>query len=177
LLRCRRMVACFRRPVKGGREGKAAGVNPRTPLTGAVPAPGPPGIGAAPPRRVAPAGRMGLRRRAGRRGWGVSSGGWRWPVGTVQRLRVPRLRHEGVRLEEAAQHGVVVAGVVKVQANGSIFPLSCKAVGRRRGAVGVAGLPLGFVAQLRHPIPTTVRRDGGGAQACPERSEGWSVSR
>jgi hypothetical protein len=55
----------------------------------------------------------------------------------VQRLRVPRLRHQGVGLEEAAQGGVVEAGVVIIQAQALLPPLAGEA------AVGgeEAGLP------------------------------------
>ena len=36
----------------------------------------------------------------------------------VQALRVARLRHDGVGLDEAGEGGVIVAGVVEVQAAG-----------------------------------------------------------
>ena len=45
----------------------------------------------------------------------------------VQRLRVPRLRHQRVGLEEAAQGGVVEAGSVIVEPEGRFPPLAGEA--------------------------------------------------
>ncbi len=42
----------------------------------------------------------------------------------VQALRVARVRHDGVGLDEAPERGVVVAGVVEVQADGVIVALA-----------------------------------------------------
>jgi hypothetical protein len=41
----------------------------------------------------------------------------------VQRLRVPRLGHDGIRLEEATQGGVIEARLVIVEPEGSLPPL------------------------------------------------------
>ena len=49
----------------------------------------------------------------------------------VQALRVPRLRHDGVRLDEAPYRRVVVARVVVVQLDDPIPPLAREAVGQR----------------------------------------------
>lgn len=46
----------------------------------------------------------------------------------VQAAGVAGLGHNRIRLREPAQRGVVVSCVVKVQPDGSIFPLACKAM-------------------------------------------------
>ena len=70
----------------------------------------------------------------------------------IKRLRLPRLRHDGIRADEPPQRRVVVAGPVVVQPRALVQPLAGELVGGGRGAVGVAGLAPGFVAQLRHPL-------------------------
>ena len=45
----------------------------------------------------------------------------------VQAAGVAGLGHDRIRLREAAQRSVVESCVVKVQPDGSIFPLACKA--------------------------------------------------
>ncbi len=50
----------------------------------------------------------------------------------VQALGGARVRHDGVRLDEAGEHGVVVAGVVKVQADGVVATLARNAPHARR---------------------------------------------
>ncbi len=42
----------------------------------------------------------------------------------VQALRVARIRHDGVGLDEAPEPGVIVAGVVKMQADGVVATLA-----------------------------------------------------
>ena len=59
----------------------------------------------------------------------------------VQGLRVARVGHDGVRLDEAPERGVVVAGVVKVQAAGQ-FARRCTHAfvqARARQAAGGVG--------------------------------------
>ena len=48
----------------------------------------------------------------------------------VQALRIPRLRHQRVRLDEAPYRRVVVAGVVVVQLDDPIPPLTGEAIGQ-----------------------------------------------
>jgi len=45
----------------------------------------------------------------------------------VQRLRVPRLRHQGVRLQEATERGIIKAGLVIVEAQPRLPPLAGEA--------------------------------------------------
>jgi hypothetical protein len=45
----------------------------------------------------------------------------------VEGLRVPRLRHQGVGLQEAAQRGVIKARPVVIQAEGRLPPLAGEA--------------------------------------------------
>jgi hypothetical protein len=45
----------------------------------------------------------------------------------VQRLRVPGLGHDGIRLQEAAQRGVIKARPVVIQAEGRLPPLAGEA--------------------------------------------------
>ena len=45
----------------------------------------------------------------------------------LQRRGVAGLRHNRIRLREPSQRGVVESCIVKVQPDGSIFPLACKA--------------------------------------------------
>jgi hypothetical protein len=82
----------------------------------------------------------------------------------VQRLRIPRLRHNRVRLHEAPQGRIVPSRVVRVQANGSLFPLPGKAIRRGRRAPRVARLAPGFVPELRLLAPCRVGRDSGRVQ-------------
>jgi hypothetical protein len=83
----------------------------------------------------------------------------------VEALRIGRIGYNGIRTEPAVNIRVVIAGVVKVQSNCSIFPLTCKAVAGGRGPGGVAGLAVGVVAQLADlGRAGAVDGDGGGAK-------------
>ncbi len=81
---------------------------------------------------------------------------------------------EGIGLGEAPGDRVVVAGVVKVQ------PRLVQALpgGAIVGWKGAAALPLGAVGMVpalgHHLGPGFGQHYAGRAQACPERSEGWS---
>jgi hypothetical protein len=43
---------------------------------------------------------------------------------TIERLRVPRLGHDGIRLQEAAQRGIIEARPVIIQAQALLPPLA-----------------------------------------------------
>jgi len=59
---------------------------------------------------------------------------------TIQRLRVPRLGHQGIGLQEAAQGGVVEAGPVIIQAQRPLPPLAGEAaVGEEEAALPPEG--------------------------------------
>ena len=74
-------------------------------------------------------------------------------------MRIPRLRHNRIRLDEATQHGVVIPSAVEVQPDCSILPLAGKAeAGGRTGAA---------VARLA-PEPALNGDDGSPV-------EGWSL--
>ena len=64
----------------------------------------------------------------------------------IQRLRVPRLRHDGVRLDEAAHDGIIPPAVVKVQIGVVLDPLAGEAVVRVERAILVAVDAEGHVA-------------------------------
>ena len=61
----------------------------------------------------------------------------------VQALRVARRGHYRVGLQETAERGVVISGVVKVQSDGVIKALAGVAVGRLQREVGVVVLAVG----------------------------------
>ena len=66
---------------------------------------------------------------------------------TVQPLRVPRLRHNRIRLDEAPYRRVVVARVVVVQPNDPIPPLAGETVGRGHAPPTAPRLPIGIIPQ------------------------------
>ncbi len=84
---------------------------------------------------------------------------------------------EGIGLGEAPGDRVVVAGVVKVQPR-LVQALPGVAI---VGWKGAAALPLGAVGMVPalgyHLGPGLVQYYARRAQACPERSEGWSPRR
>jgi len=68
----------------------------------------------------------------------------------VETLRIAWTGHNRIRLDEAAQRGVVVAGVVKVQAYRAVVALTGELVARRRGPGGVARFAIRIIAQFRN---------------------------
>ena len=87
----------------------------------------------------------------------------------VEGLGVARLRHHRIRADEAAQQRVVEPRPVVIQPYCTLFKLACKAAAGGGGAAGVAGLPVGAVAQLAHLNPAAVHGEGGGAQVIGEQ--------
>jgi len=76
----------------------------------------------------------------------------------IKALRIPRRGHNRVRLEEAAQHGIVLAGVVIVEAQGGLVALA--GVLPIRGHRTIARAAVGKVA-----LRAQLRADGGRRQA------------
>jgi len=68
----------------------------------------------------------------------------------IQTLRIPWTGHNRIRLDEASEGGVVVAGVVKVQAYRAVVALTGELVARRRGPGGVARFTIRMIPQLRN---------------------------
>jgi len=87
----------------------------------------------------------------------------------VEGLGVARLRHHRIRAEEAAQQRVIEPRPVVIQPYCTLFKLACKAAAGGGGAAAVAGLTVGFVAQLGHLAAAAVDREGGGTQVVREQ--------
>ena len=73
----------------------------------------------------------------------------------VQGLRVARPRHNDVGLDEAPEHGVVVAGVVEVQADGVVATLARNGPHARRPG------PQGENAAVAAVAPDAAGEDAG----------------
>jgi len=89
----------------------------------------------------------------------------------IQTLRVARVGHNRISLNESTQQGVVISAVVKVQANGSIFALSCKTIagGGCAGGVAVCALFQRKDAEARGSVfSSAVTRCSGGGKIGPE---------
>ena len=91
---------------------------------------------------------------------------------SVQRLRILHLWHDGVGLHKPPQRGVVVSGVVKVQANCSIFALPCEAPSGGRRAGAEARLAPGAVQQLAQFDAAAVDGDVGPTQMIAQQVVG-----
>jgi len=79
------------------------------------------------------------------------------------------VQYNRIRLDEAAQRGVVVAGVVKVQAYRAVVALTGELVARRRGTGSVARFTIRMIAQFRRCASGSIVRFGSGSQMIAEQ--------
>ena len=86
----------------------------------------------------------------------------------IQALRIPRVQHEGIRLQEPSQRGIVLPRAVVVETQGRLLPLASEtAVGRQarpcqsgpRHAVGIVAS-----VAVRDISPARVRGQADGAE-------------
>ncbi len=88
---------------------------------------------------------------------------------SVEALRIARIRYNGVGTEEAVKIRVIISGVIKVQAKGTVVTLPGVLEAGGRGGVGrPARAAPGSVALFGVQRPIAVRRDGGAAQVVAE---------
>jgi hypothetical protein len=66
----------------------------------------------------------------------------------IQRLRIPRLRHDGIRLDEAPYHGIIPPTLVEVQIGVILDALAGVAIGGVQRAGRIAIQPEGHVTLL-----------------------------
>lgn len=84
----------------------------------------------------------------------------------IQRLRIPCLRHDGIRAEEAAQRGRVESRAVIIQApqRDALLPLPRVAAIRRHAAGDQPCLAEGSVPHLPDFVPAAIQYNTGTAQ-------------
>ena len=83
---------------------------------------------------------------------------------TIERLRIGRIRHNRVRLDEAADEGIVPSGIVKVQANGRFMILTGEAFGSEIAEGTVAVVAKGVVVIPGSDRAILVHQHAGGAE-------------
>jgi hypothetical protein len=86
----------------------------------------------------------------------------------VETLRIGRAGHNRIRLDEAAQGAVVVAGIVKVQADGRVFDLPGIAPRGGRGPGGEARSTIRIIAQFRNFATAAICGERRGSQMIAE---------
>ncbi len=86
----------------------------------------------------------------------------------IEALRIPRVRHEGIRLQEPSQRGIILPRAVVVEAQGRLLPLAGELVARRRDAGGEVRPTLRRIAPFRDFATAAVGGDCRAAQVVAE---------
>ncbi len=82
----------------------------------------------------------------------------------IPRHRVPRVRHDRIRLRKPAQRRVVKSRIVEIQPQALLFPLPGEFIGRGQRPRSVARLSPRLVPRLARPHTAHIRHHRRGAQ-------------
>ncbi len=86
----------------------------------------------------------------------------------IEALPIPRVRHEGIRLQEPSQGGIILPRAIVVEAQGRLLPLAGELVARRRDAGGEVRPTLRRIAPFRDFATAAVGGDCRAAQVVAE---------